>query len=103
VERARAEDQLLAFNIGLAGMALLTLLPIGIIQLTGALEHGYWYARSADLMQQPIIHCWFGCACLAITLFSVGALSLAWFVLRLWVGTRKVRDAVEGDVTVTRP
>ena len=37
------------------------------------------------------------------TLFSVGALSLAWFVLRLWVGPRKVRDAVEGDVTVTRP
>jgi nitric oxide reductase subunit B len=45
-----------SFNVGLAGMALLTLLPIGIIQLTGALDPGYWYARSADLMQKPIIH-----------------------------------------------
>src|SRR5690606_16639917 len=31
-----------AFNIGLAGMALLTLLPLGVLQLSAVLEHGYW-------------------------------------------------------------
>jgi nitric oxide reductase subunit B len=92
-----------AFNIGLAGMALLTLLPIGIIQLTGAIDQGYWYARSAELMQKPIIHLLVWMRVPGDTLFSVGALALAWFVLRLWVGPRKVRDKVDGDVTVTRP
>jgi len=72
-----------AFNIGLAAMALLTLLPIGLIQLNGALQHGYWYARSADLMQQPIIHLLVWMRVPGDTIFSVGALSLAWFVIRL--------------------
>ena len=30
-------------NIGLALMALLTLLPLGVLQLRAAVEHGYWY------------------------------------------------------------
>src|SRR5262249_30262269 len=45
-----------AFNVGLALMALLTLLPVGLLQLDAALEHGYWYARSAEFMGKPIIH-----------------------------------------------
>jgi nitric oxide reductase subunit B len=36
-------------------MALLTLLPLGMLQLQAALEHGYWYARSADFMGRPIV------------------------------------------------
>ncbi len=79
-----------AFNIGLAGMALLTLLPIGIIQLTGALEHGYWYARSADLMQKPIIQLLVWMRVPGDTIFSVGALSLAWFVAAV-CGSRRAR------------
>ncbi len=39
-----------ALNIGLSLMALLALLPMGVLQLQAALEHGYWYARSADFM-----------------------------------------------------
>jgi nitric oxide reductase subunit B len=35
------------------------------------------------------------------TLFSVGALSLAWFVLRLWVAPERVPEPAGG--TVTRP
>ena len=78
-----------AFNIGLAAMALFTLLPIGIIQLNGALEHGYWYARSADLMQKPIIQLLVWMRVPGDTIFSIGAISLAWFVLRLWIAPRK--------------
>jgi nitric oxide reductase subunit B len=88
-----------AFNIGLAGMALLTLLPIGVIQLNGALEQGYWYARSADLMQQPIIHLLVWMRVPGDTIFSVGALSLAWFVLRLWIAPgRRVENLSGGEV-----
>ncbi len=78
-----------ALNIGLAGMALFTLLPLGILQLNAALEHGYWYARSAEFMQQPIVELLVWMRVPADTLFSVGAVSLAWFVLRLWVAPRR--------------
>ena len=55
MERQHAAGAFWALNIGLALMALLTLLPMGVLQLQAALEHGYWYARSAEFMGKPII------------------------------------------------
>lgn len=78
-----------ALNLGLAGMAAFTLLPLGILQLSAALKHGYWYARSAEFMQQPIVDMLVWMRVPSDTLFSVGALALAWFVFRLWVAPRK--------------
>lgn len=79
-----------ALNLGLAGMAAFTLLPLGILQLSAALKHGYWYARSAEFMQQPIVDMLVWLRVPSDTLFSVGALALAWFVFRLWVAPKKV-------------
>jgi nitric oxide reductase subunit B len=90
------------FNIGLAAMALLTLLPIGLIQLNGALEHGYWYARSAELMQKPIIHLLVWMRVPGDTIFSIGALSLALFVARLWIAPKTI-EAAAGGTEVSRP
>ena len=83
-----------AFNIGLSAMALFTLLPIGIIQLSAAIDHGYWYARSAELMQKPIIQLLVWMRVPGDTIFSVGALSLAWFVLRLWIAPKRAEVAI---------
>jgi len=91
-----------AFNIGLAGMALLTLLPIGLIQLSGAIEHGYWYARSAELMQKPIIHLLVWMRVPGDVTFSVGALALAWFVARLWIAPRRATEPVHGEIPAPR-
>ncbi|HET9482437.1 MAG TPA: nitric-oxide reductase large subunit [Xanthomonadales bacterium] len=77
------------FNIGLAGMALFCLLPVGVLQLSAALEHGYWYARSAELLQQPIFELLVWMRVPGDVIFSVGALILAWFVLRLWIAPRR--------------
>ncbi|WP_202844834.1 nitric-oxide reductase large subunit [Luteimonas saliphila] len=89
-----------AFNIGLAGMALLTLLPIGVLQLNAALEHGYWYARSAEFMQQPLIDLLVWMRVPGDTIFSIGALALAWFMLRLWIVPKRralpLREAAAG-------
>ncbi len=42
-------------NIGLAGMVVLSLFPVGILQLLDVLRNGYWHARSAAFMNQPIV------------------------------------------------
>jgi len=90
-----------ALNIGLAGMAVLTLLPIGIIQLSAAIEHGYWYARSAELMQSPLVQTLVWMRVPGDTIFSVGALSIAWFVLRLWIAPKRATDKVPEGVETT--
>ena len=88
------------FNLGLAGMALMTLLPLGILQLVAAIREGYWYARSAEFMQQPIVDLLVWMRVPGDVLFSAGALLLAWFVFRLWVSPRKKRAALpEGAET----
>lgn len=86
-----------ALNIGLALMALLTLLPMGVLQLEAALEHGYWYARSAEFMTRPIIHLLVWMRVPGDTIFAVGAMMLAWFTLRLWVGAKKEPAEQAGD------
>ncbi|RYD16539.1 MAG: nitric-oxide reductase large subunit [Lysobacteraceae bacterium] len=80
-----------ALNIGLGLMALLTLLPLGVLQLSAALEHGYWYARSAEFMGQPIVELLVWMRVPGDTIFATGALLFAWFVLRLWWRPRRSR------------
>ncbi len=79
-------------NIGLALMALLTLLPLGTMQLLAAIEHGYWYARSAEFMNKPIVDMLVWMRVPGDTIFSVGALALCWFMLRLWIAPRRLED-----------
>jgi nitric oxide reductase subunit B len=84
-------------NIGLALMALLTLLPLGTMQLFASLEHGYWYARSAEFMQQPVVDLLVWLRVPGDTIFSIGALALALFVVGLWIfprgeGERRERE-----------
>ena len=74
-----------SFNIGLALMAVLTLLPIGTLQLLAAVDHGYWYARSAEFMQQPIIDTLVWMRVPGDVVFSIGAVTLTWFVASLWI------------------
>lgn len=100
---ARWDEALLAktywsFNLGLALMSLLTLLPIGIIQVAAALEHGYWYARSAELMGQPVIHFLVWLRVPGDVIFALGAVFLAYFVARLWMAPR---PQVASDRTAT--
>ena len=78
-----------SLNIGLALMALLTLLPLGVLQLQAALENGYWYARSAEFMNKPIVALLVWMRVPGDTVFALGALLIAWFVFRLWVAPRQ--------------
>ncbi|WP_028357872.1 nitric-oxide reductase large subunit [Brackiella oedipodis] len=69
-------------NIGLAGMVLLSLLPIGIIQFHASASVGLWYARSQAFMQQDILHTLRWLRTIPDVVFIVGALFIFWEVLR---------------------
>ncbi|RPI64190.1 MAG: nitric-oxide reductase large subunit, partial [Lysobacterales bacterium] len=78
-----------SLNIGLALMALTTLLPLGTMQLLAAIDNGYWYARSAEFMQQPIVELLVWLRVPGDTVFAIGAAAFAIFVVRLWLLPRR--------------
>jgi nitric oxide reductase subunit B len=73
-------------NVGLGLMVLLSLLPIGLLQTWASVEHGLWYARSAEFLGTPLIEAlrWF--RIVGDTVFLAGVGGFAWFVLGLWTG-----------------
>ena len=85
------KDGLLSFsfwslNIGLAGMCLLSLLPVGLLQTWASVETGYWYARSSEFMQTPIMNFWRWMRVPGDTIFFLGAVALVIFVAGLKTG-----------------
>ena len=77
-----------SLNGGLAAMALFSLLPMGLYQVWASVTEGFWYARSAEFIQQPLMHAFVWMRVPGDILFSVGVLSIAWFVVRLFIGPR---------------
>jgi len=70
-------------NLGLAGMVVLTLLPVGMIQLQTAYEKGFWAARSLAFYQQPLIKSLLWLRFIPDTTFIVvGILPLVYFVTK---------------------
>jgi nitric oxide reductase subunit B len=72
-----------AINIGLLMMAVLSLLPVGMLQTFASVEHGMWFARSAEFMQQPVVNVFRWLRVPGDSIFALGALALAWFVFTL--------------------
>jgi nitric oxide reductase subunit B len=58
---------------------------MGVLQLNAALEHGYWFARSAEFMNRPIIDMLVWMRMPGDLVFSTGAVLLGVFVLRKWL------------------
>jgi nitric oxide reductase subunit B len=86
-----------SINVGLALMVLLSLLPVGLLQAWASVEHGMWYARSAEFMQTPLMDTLRWLRVIGDTIFAAGAVALGWFVLGLktgWSIERQVRDEV---------
>ncbi|MFT3775386.1 MAG: nitric-oxide reductase large subunit [Minicystis sp.] len=85
-----------AINGGLLLMVLCSLLPIGLLQAWAAVEHGTWYARSAEFLQTGLMDKLRWMRVLGDSVFALGALALGWFVLGL--GTGHSLDARKGRV-----
>jgi len=91
-----------SLNAGLVLMVALSLLPIGILQTAAAIERGTWWARSADFMQSPLMQTLRWLRAPGDTVFAVGILAMAYFVIGLSTGwtTRRgdePRDAAAAD------
>jgi nitric oxide reductase subunit B len=84
-------------NIGLMLMLLISLLPVGILQTIASIKHGMWYARSAEFMQQPHMQTLRWLRVIGDTIFSIGAIALAWFVIGLKTGWSINKNKIENE------
>ncbi|MGD9719899.1 MAG: nitric-oxide reductase large subunit [Pirellulales bacterium] len=75
-----------SLNGGLMAMCLLSLLPVGLLQTWASVEHGYWYARSAEFMQTPVMQNLRWMRIVGDTIFFLGAVTLVVFVAGLKTG-----------------
>lgn len=65
------------------------------MQTWGSVEHGYWYARSAEFLQTPVMETLRWLRVPGDTVFAVGAIALASFVAKLTMGPPRRVKTVE--------
>jgi len=86
-----------AMNGGLALMVGLSLLPIGLLQAMASIEHGLWYARSADFLQQPLLQNLRWLRLLGDAVFLAGVGAFVWFAAGLRLGWSYVEPESAGE------
>jgi len=85
------KDKLIRFsfwsiNIGLLLMTVISILPIGLFQTWASISQGYWYARSAEFLQQDFLDIFRWLRVVGDVLFTLGALAMGYFVIGLKTG-----------------
>ncbi len=69
-----------AMNVGLFAMCVISLLPVGLLQTWASVDQGYWYARSSEFMNTPLMQTLRWLRVPGDTLFALGAVALVIFV-----------------------
>lgn len=92
-----------AINIGLSAMVLISLLPVGILQAMASVEHGMWYARSAEFLQTPLMQKLRWLRLIGDTIFASGVLSLAYFLIGLKTGWSLEKDEIAATPSLPPP
>ena len=86
-------------NIGLMGMIVITLLPVGFIQFMQGIEHGYWYVRTLDFYYQPLVHTLLWLRMIPDTVFiALGVVPLLLAVYNMW-RTPRIPHEDKGGLT----
>ena len=67
-------------------MILLSLLPVGLAQTWASVEHGMWYARSAEFLQNPTLQTLRWLRMIGDIIFGLGILAIGWFVIGISTG-----------------
>jgi nitric oxide reductase subunit B len=69
-----------AMNAGLFAMCVISLLPVGLLQTWASVDQGYWYARSGEFLNTPLMQTLRWLRVPGDTLFALGAVALVIFV-----------------------
>lgn len=88
-----------AINGGLMAMIVLSLLPVGLLQTWASVEHGYWFARSAEFLQTGVMDKLRWMRVVGDTAFAAGVGSLVLFVVGLSNGHSLRRGKVWSEET----
>ncbi len=86
-----------AINLGLFLMAVVSLLPVGLLQTWAAVGEGTWYARSPEFLQTPTMQFLRWLRVPGDTLFAVGVLAMGWFKLGLLTGHSFKKDTPDWE------
>jgi len=70
-------------NAGLFAMVVISLLPVGLLQTQASVEGGYWYARSAEFLQTPLMSALRWSRVFGDTIFAAGAVVFVYFMRTL--------------------
>jgi nitric oxide reductase subunit B len=75
-----------AMNLGLAGMMMLSLLPVGLLQTWASVQRGYWYARSPEFLESGWLPALRWLRVPGDTVFAIGAIAVILFIFGLRFG-----------------
>jgi len=82
-------------NLGLAGMVLVSLLPIGLMQMGESFTNGFWSARSFEFYREPLVHALLWMRIVPDSIFiGIGVMPLAYFTVTAFFHQR----AAQGDL-----
>lgn len=84
-----------SLNIGLMLMIVASLFPIGIIQFIASVDHGYWFARSPEIIQSDLVRTLVWNRIWGDIVFGVGGLCLAYFIVGLVKGAISGKEPVD--------
>jgi nitric oxide reductase subunit B len=84
-----------SINIGLMLMLLISLLPVGLLQTIASIKHGMWYARSSEFMQGPTLQVLRWLRVIGDTIFAIGTLALAYFIVGLKTGWSLKKNEID--------
>jgi nitric oxide reductase subunit B len=88
-----------SLNIGLAMMVFLSLLPAGIYQAWASITQGMWYARSPEIIHSHVMETLVWLRVPGDIVFSIGALVLGVYALRLLGRGRTATSVPTGMAT----
>ncbi|WP_299439163.1 nitric-oxide reductase large subunit [uncultured Aquimarina sp.] len=87
-----------SLNIGLLAMVVFSLLPQGIIQTLASIKHGYWYARSEELLYSPTFQVIKWLRIIGDVIFSVGIGYFCWFTIKetlACIGKKETKESLK--------
>lgn len=88
-------------NIGLMGMLLVTLIPVGFMQLAESFTNGFYAARDFSFYRRPLVNTLMWLRAIPDTVFLVpGILPLVWLAFRGLLNLRSVQPATGEAIVV---